>query len=265
MTIPDVTVPEGVRGASPEVGPRREKKATLPSINVASKATQAEVHLPDLPESTPVQVAKVKSHAGTTSNRPAEEPPASAPPKATAPAKAAPARMSRRAWVWVCAGALWAACIPVAVIALRKQQQGEEPTSNVPLEEELIQLANQARLDNGLPVLREDQALNAVARAHAERMARDKKLAFPEAIWLEQKLHTSGYPFMMWGMAIDLVHDMSLPDAFKNWVQVPQTGDEVLNQYYADLGAGVYRDTTTGALFVVLVFGKRKLPKKRSE
>lgn len=132
---------------------------------------------------------------------------------------------------------------PVAALA-------QQPDTSS-MEQELLRLVNQERAKAGLPALRVDPSLTSAARAHSERMARQKLLAHQLAgeASMSQRIAATGLRFNAAG---ENVSSAQAPDqataastAHRGLMSSPPHRANILSPDYNSVGIGVARQGNT--------------------
>lgn len=126
----------------------------------------------------------------------------------------------------------------------------------------LSSLTNAERLENNLPELRENEALNRAAQMKAEDMARKGYFAHtsPEGItpwyWLAQV----GYNYSYAGENL-AVHFMDSQDVTEAWMNSPTHRANIVHGAYTEVGTGVAIGTYEGyeTVFVAQVYGRPRV------
>jgi hypothetical protein len=185
--------------------------------------------------------------------------------------------MTRRRWLYAASGGLFVMDFALGLRCMVLARGKPKPNARE-VEEQLVQWTNEARKAGHVvpEKLYQDRSLGDVARDLAEKWEAEKSDKLPTEQWLVDKLRTSGYgdPVMRFSVRGGVVYKgpeggRTVRETFDKWVadELSMSKPEersILNPYIADVGVGVVADTTTGAYFVALVFGKRymKMPKK---
>lgn len=122
----------------------------------------------------------------------------------------------------------------------------------------LVQLANQQRVREGLPVLRSNPRLMRAAQAHAEQSAAEGRLAhvLPKARLPkpEDRLRASGYDWSAFAENIAF-GQRSTSEAIEAWMKSPGHRKNLLSPAYTELGTGFATDDR-GRAYYVQVFGR---------
>lgn len=118
----------------------------------------------------------------------------------------------------------------------------------------LFDLANQARVDHGLPSLRWDEALAAAAQKHAERMAQANSLSHQLAGEpdLDRRGVDSGAHFSL--IAENVAEGPDLEGIHARWMQSEPHRENLLNPQVDSVGIGV--SERDGQLFAVQDFSR---------
>jgi uncharacterized protein YkwD len=129
-------------------------------------------------------------------------------------------------------------------------------------EQQLLQLANEARARAGLAPLKADEGLTAAAREHAEAMARERQLShqLQGEPPLKQRLAESALPLSRVGE--NVAYDVGVEQAHQGLMHSPAHRANLLNTSYNVAGFAVVRNA--GRLYVVQDFA-HSLPAYSSE
>ena len=121
-------------------------------------------------------------------------------------------------------------------------------------EQQLLDLANQARAKEGAPPLRFDEGLIQAARAHAEEMAEQQQLShqFEGEPSLPRRLSAAS-PLHLDHAGENVAMDRSADGAHENLMHSPPHRENLLDASYNIAGFGVIR--AGGRLYVVQDFG----------
>jgi uncharacterized protein YkwD len=126
-----------------------------------------------------------------------------------------------------------------------------------PEERQLAILINAARIRERLPDLLPDPALDRVARAHAQVMAREKRVHYLDDMHLRYQAKRAGYVCADSAMIVDCQAALDLPSAFDRLMDTEAHRLMVLHDRYGHSGVGIARDDE-GFFYLVQVYARRK-------
>ncbi|HMK21517.1 MAG TPA: CAP domain-containing protein [Terriglobales bacterium] len=128
------------------------------------------------------------------------------------------------------------------------------PSFDEQSEQQLLELANQARAKAGAPPLRFDEGLNQAARAHAEEMMQQRQLShqFEGEPSLPRRLSVAS-PLHLDHAGENVAMDRTADGAHQNLMHSPPHRENLLDASYNIAGFGVIRDGDR--LYVVQDFG----------
>jgi uncharacterized protein YkwD len=155
------------------------------------------------------------------------------------------------------------AAILVAVSALLAHAWSAAQETYAPTKDELrlVELTNAERAKKDLPPFKVNALLGKVARAHAENMARQMKMAHT----LDDKtpfdrLRAAGYKYAVAGENVaEGDENATLPIIMQAWMDSEGHRKNVLHADFTEIGIGMARDKK-GMIYYAQVFGK---PAKR--
>ena len=128
------------------------------------------------------------------------------------------------------------------------------PNLDEPSEQQLLEMANQARAQVGAPALQLDDGLSQAARAHAEAMARQQQLShqFDDEPSLPHRLADAS-PLHLDRAAENVALDTTADQAHRHLMHSPPHRENLLDAGYNVAGFGVIR--SGGQLYIVEDFG----------
>lgn len=129
-----------------------------------------------------------------------------------------------------------------------------EPTSN--LVQEMLNLINNTRIENGLAPLSINDLLQATAQTKADDMVKNN--------YFSHTSPTYGSPFnMMQNAGIlyktageNIAGNISVKDAFDSWMNSNSHKENILSNAYNYVGIGITKSNTYGYVIVVMFIGK---------
>lgn len=119
-------------------------------------------------------------------------------------------------------------------------------------------MTNAARTQQKVPPLAVDAALCAIARANAERLARQGALSFPSQKSLADQLKANGYDAGVWSMNIDAMAEPNVAALTENWLAALRTRGELLGEQYQDCGIGIAPDPGKTKFYFTMVLAAKK-------
>lgn len=122
-------------------------------------------------------------------------------------------------------------------------------------ERSLAVAVHRARWHARLASLAEDRELDALARAHAERMRRDANVAHDLGDG-DPEERTSAAGVAVDGVGEDVAVATSLADAYRSLWASPSHRANILAPAWRRLGVGVSRDSDRGRVYVTLLFAR---------
>lgn len=127
----------------------------------------------------------------------------------------------------------------------------------------IINLSNQARVDNGLPKLKMSETLNQAAMLKAQDMMEDNYFAHtsPDGDRPWQWFKDVQYEYTYAGENLAMNFSQA-EDAVDAWMNSPSHRDNILSSHYQDIGVAVVVGELEGdqTTLVVQLFGKSYLP-----
>jgi uncharacterized protein YkwD len=129
-------------------------------------------------------------------------------------------------------------------------------------EQKLLELTNQERKKEKLPLLRPNPVLFTTARAHAANMARQKKMLHVlDGKNVYERLDKAGYDWALAGENLGRTKDASLEDLMQGWMKSKGHRKNILKDRYTEVGIGIASDGQE-RVYYAMVFGH---PKKKAE
>jgi uncharacterized protein YkwD len=123
-------------------------------------------------------------------------------------------------------------------------------------EAEITRRINAVRAEHGLPPLRPNPALAAVARAHSLSMSREHFFAHedPDGDTIADRLRAAGLDYHALGENIARIRNAPDPvrAAIEGWMASPGHRKNILRRTFTETGVGVWRDGET--VYVTQVF-----------
>jgi uncharacterized protein YkwD len=127
-------------------------------------------------------------------------------------------------------------------------------------ERTLLELTNNARKKENLPLLKFNTTLLKVAREHSANMATQKEMKHElDGKKPSDRLKAAGYRYSRMGENIALGDRQPLETVFRGWMESPGHRANILNKDFEEIGIGVARDNR-GRIYYTQVFGT---PRKR--
>jgi uncharacterized protein YkwD len=125
-------------------------------------------------------------------------------------------------------------------------------------EAQLLEWTNAARAQQKLPPLAADTALCTVARANAERLARQGALSLPSQKAMAEELKSAGYEAGVWSINIDALRELNVPAIGENWLAALPTRGELLKEQYQECGIGIAHDPGKTRYYFTMVLATKK-------
>lgn len=137
----------------------------------------------------------------------------------------------------------------------REEAKKAAPESRTTTLARILELTNQARKKKNLPPFEVNEKLAQAAQAHADNMAKQKKLEHKlDGKTAADRVKTAGYSFTSTGENIAWSPELMVPEIFDGWMKSQGHRDNILNGKYRDIGLGVARNDQ-GEVYYVQVFG----------
>jgi uncharacterized protein YkwD len=124
-------------------------------------------------------------------------------------------------------------------------------------EQQLLDLTNQERKRQDLPLFRPDPTLFKVARGHSANMARQEKMEHVlDNKTPYQRIKEAGYRYSVAGENV-AYGEVEMEDVMKGWMASPKHRANILNPRYTEIGLGLSR-TDKGVVYYTQVFATPK-------
>jgi uncharacterized protein YkwD len=151
-----------------------------------------------------------------------------------------------------CSLAVFAAA---ACLALADPPKKDEPPKLSAEEQMLLEWTNKARAEKKLPPVRPHATLLAVARAHAQHMAKTGELTHePGGKKPPQRVEEAGYDARWLGENVG-GGDGPLATIFKHWLESPVHRMNILSEKAEEIGLGFAKDAK-GQMYTTQVFAR---------
>ena len=154
--------------------------------------------------------------------------------------------------------------VPKPPAAGDSRQPSTQSSNDEQPERELLDLANQARTQAGVPALKLDEGLSKAARTHSQKMASQRELSHQLTGELDlQKRLAEDSNLQMDHVGENVGYAETADDAHAGFMESPPHRKNLLDPLYNVLGIGVVR--SNGTLYVTEDFGHSLPPYSESE
>jgi uncharacterized protein YkwD len=125
-------------------------------------------------------------------------------------------------------------------------------------EQQLLDLTNQERKKEKLPLLQPNAVLFATARGHAANMAKQGKMVHMlDGKDVYQRLDKAGYDWQIAGENLGQTKNATLEEVLTGWMKSPGHRKNILNKKFREIGIGRVQGDNERVYFAV-VFGKQR-------